>query len=222
MMIREKIKNIVYLHPYYLIAILLSGLIFSCSSDIDNGYLSEEFRLDFSTVKLSNNKLSLLTDNNYTISDSTLSRVSFTKKNGQRVIANYTPLANGNNTIHSVTDILTSKTIKGRFDTLYTAPVKIQSIWTGGGYINLILTFNRYSKTHSFGLYYKNSATDTLQLSHNDMGDSQGYPVRTYMSFLIDGLKINSTDDSIPIHIKVPDSNGFGYYTINIPASSDN
>ena len=198
---------------FLFLMLVVGGITSSCSKDdVDYGYLSGEFRLDFATVLFENDSLILALDSQDTLRSSDFSSLSFTKKSGQRVIVNHSPDEGDGIVIHSVTDILTSRIYSSaNLDTLSADPVKIQSIWMGGGYLNLILYFNYYSTTHKFGLYRSADSANVLVLSHDKQGDSEGYPVRVYMSFLLNGLE-KSADDSTRFSVDVPTSSGTSTY----------
>jgi hypothetical protein len=200
------------MHGYVFLIMFFSGILVSCSSDkTDLGYLSDGFRLDFATVRLENAVPVLALDNKDTLRDKTITSFGFTKKDGQRVLVNYSPAEGNSMAIHSVSDILTSRIFTARLDTLGADPVKIQSIWIAGGYLNLILYMDYYSKKHQFGLYRSQQSPNALYLSHDKQGDSQGYPLRIYMSFYLNGLQ--KTDDSgTSLSVSVPTASGIKDY----------
>ncbi len=189
-----------------LIIVFISGILLSCSKDDnDAGYLSGEFRLDFATVNIENNAPILSLDNKDTLR-SAISTFNFTKKEGQRVVVNHSP-----DVVNSISDIFTSQIFTAKLDTLQAEPVKVQSVWIGGGYLNMILYINYYSKTHRLGLYRANGAPNILQLCHDKQGDSEGYPVKVYLSFLMNGLQ-KSSDGIVSFSVKIPISGGFKQY----------
>lgn len=198
-----------------LITVLVSGILYSCSGDdVDAGYLSGEFSLDFATVRLENSAPILALDDEDTLRSTTIASFDFTQKSGQRVIVNHSPDTGDGIVIHSITDILTSQIYKASFDTLHTDAVKVQSIWVGGGYLNMILYMNYYSKTHKFGLFRSPDDSNQLQLSHDKQGDSEGYPVKIYLSFLLSGFS-QSSDGSTSFSVNIPLSDGLKEYTFS-------
>ena len=192
--------------------LLFSGIASSCSNDqADAGYFSGKFRLDFATVRLQNAVPVLALDSKDTLKASAISAFGFTKKDGQRVLVNHSPDEGKGIVIHSVSDILTSRIFTAKLDTIPVDPVKVQSAWFGGGYLNLVLYMNYYSKKHKFGLYRSAQSPNSLYLSHNKEGDSEGYPVRIYMSFLLNGLQ-RSANDSTSFSVNIPTSSGLKIY----------
>jgi hypothetical protein len=200
-----------------LIILAFGAGIFSCTdNEVDGGYLAGKFRLDFATVRFESGSPILALDSNDTLRAGDISYFTFTKKDGQRVVVNHSPDEGNGITIHSIADVLTSHILTGKLDTLHADPVKIQSIWVEGGYVNLILSINRYSKAHVFGLYRTTSAPNVLQLSHDKQGDSEGYPVKVYMSFLLNGLQRDPATDSIFFSVTVPTSSGLKRYPLSM------
>ncbi|MBP1618321.1 MAG: hypothetical protein H6Q14_2148 [Bacteroidetes bacterium] len=193
---------------YAFLISFFSGTAISCSDDeADAGYLSGKFRLDIATVRIENTTPVLALDSKDTLRATSISDFSFTQKDGQRVLVNHSPDEGSGIVIHSVSDILTSRIFTAKLDTLPSDPVKIQSVWTGGGYLNVILYMNYYSKKHIFGLYRSAESPNDLYLSHDKQGDSEGYPVRVYMSFYLNGLQ-KSSNDSTSFSVTIPTSSG--------------
>lgn len=191
----------------FFLLVIFSGTLISCTNDdVNYGYLSKEFSLDFATVLLENNSPILALDSGDTLRSSDFTSLNFTKKSGKRVVVNHSPDEADGIVIHSVTDILTAQIHTVKLDTLSEDEVKVQSVWLGGGYLNLILYFNYFSKTHLFELCRDADSTNRLVLSHNKQGDSKGYPVKVYMSFLLNGLQKSA--------------NGSTYFSVDIPTSS--
>jgi NigD-like C-terminal beta sandwich domain/NigD-like N-terminal OB domain len=193
---------------YAFLILLISGAVFSCSDEkADSGYLSGKFRLDFATVRLENTIPVLALDSKDTLRATAISTFGFTKKDGQRVLVNHSPDEGSGIVLNSVSDILTSRIFTAKLDTLPSDPVKIQSVWTGGGHLNVILYMNYYSRKHRFGLYRSAESPNALYLSHDKQGDSEGYPIRIYMSFYLNGLQ-KSANDSTSFSVSIPTSSG--------------
>ncbi len=185
----------------------------SCSKDeADSGYLSGKFRLDFATVRMASDSTAWLqTDNKLAIPHSKLAGNTFNRQEGQRVIVNYSLSGTDAVTqVQSVSNVLTSAIIRSaRPDTLQSSPVKVQSVWHGGGYLNAILTFGYNGGKHGFRLYRSVTDSRHLQLHHQAPTTAQGYPIRAYLSFPL------AETDSV-VKVTFPTASGDSTYTISI------
>lgn len=137
---------------------------------------------------------------------------------GERVYITYTltapaaPSSDQEVTLHTLFRVLTKK-VETRIgvlpDTIPNNPLKLESIWKSGNYINVQTVIHFFSKPHLLALYHladrSNLDTLHLELRHGLNGDAPGVDTRNYASFrLADSLvggrqpvvavKINSTN----------------------------
>lgn len=119
----------------------------------------------------------------------------YSGKNGQRVVLNYVPLNGDTIKIRSISDIFTGYIqSEGYPEKLLQDPVKIQSIWVGGDYLNMILEIEYHSKAHPVALFKNNdSPTVDLYFSHSRGEDPSGYRQMLYASFLLTQIKTSGT-----------------------------
>ncbi len=110
---------------------------------------------------------------------------------GQRVILNYVPLTGDSIRVNYASPIFTASIETEGYPERYSNdPVKLQSAWVGGDYLNLIMEVEYHSKSHSLALFRDNSsASIDLYISHSRNDDPPGYPQVMYSSFLITGLR---------------------------------
>lgn len=200
-----------YLQAVCIAGTMVAGLV-SCGKDeADSGYLSDRFRLDLATVHLASDSTAWLqTDNELTIPHSKLAGNTFNRQEGQRVVVNYS-LSNTDavTQVQSVSNVLTSPIRPARTDTLHSSPVKVQSVWHGGGYLNVILTFGYNGGKHTFRLYRSVADSRHLQLHHRAPTTAQGYPIRAYLSFPL------AKTDSV-VKVIFPTLSGKQHYEIRI------
>lgn len=118
-------------------------------------------------------------------------------ENGQRVILNYTPLEDNRVKVNRVSPIYTGTIEEGYPERCSNDPVKIQSVWVGGGYLNLIIELEYLEKPHTLALLRDLGATGIdLYLSHSRNSDLPGYPQVMYTSFLLSALRSNHPEGS--------------------------
>jgi len=110
---------------------------------------------------------------------------------GQRAILNYVPLKGDTIKINNIANIFTSALEKeDSLDKLVKDPIKIQSIWVGGNYLNMIIETYFHSKPHKVALLQDiNSPKVDLYFSHSKEEDPHGYPQTMYLSFLISSIR---------------------------------
>lgn len=112
-------------------------------------------------------------------------------KNGQRVLLNYVPLNGDTIDVRNISDIFTgSVRSEGYPEKLVQDPVKVQSVWVGGDYLNMVLEIEYHSKAHEVVLL-QNTASPTIDLyfSHSRGDDPPGYRQMLYASFLLTSIK---------------------------------
>ncbi len=163
----------------------------------------DNFFVEFATVVKPADRITFQRDNFKTLIPVELK--DYSGKNGQRVILNYTPLRGDTVKINSVTDIFTGAIQESdAVADLIKDPVKIQSVWVGGNYLNLILEIEHFDKTHVIGLFRdtQSSAID-LHFSHSKENDPPGYTQKFYASFLLSAIKSpNASPTPFRFHIR--------------------
>lgn len=108
-------------------------------------------------------------------------------QSGQRVLLNYIPLNGDTIKIRNASNIFTSAIQnKGYPENWKKDPVKIQSAWVGGSYLNMILEVEYHSIAHPIALLQDtSSATVDLYFSHSRENDPPGFRKLMYLSFYI-------------------------------------
>lgn len=156
----------------------------------------DNFLVHFATVIKQNETIHFQLDNNKTLIPKELK--DYTANEGQRVVLNYIPLNGDTVKIRNVSNIFTG-TIdeKGYPEHYHKDPVKIQSVWVAGNYLNMILEVEYHSKAHLIGLFRDMaSSTTDLYFSHSVHEDPPGYPKKLYASFSLQALKPSITNTS--------------------------
>ncbi len=111
-------------------------------------------------------------------------------ENKQRVILNYTPLQDNRVKVNRVSPIYTGTIEEGYPERYSNDPVKIQSVWVGGGYLNLIIEVEYQDGGPTLALLRSRESTSiNLYLSHSQNSTTQGYPQVIYASFLLSALR---------------------------------
>lgn len=162
----------------------------------------DDFFVEFATVIKPAEQITFQLDNNKILIPKKLK--DYSGKNGQRVVLNYAPLRGDTIKVNSVSDIFTGTVQESNaVDTLIKEPVKIQSVWVGGNYLNLILEIEYYNKTHVIGLFRDTqSSIINLHLTHSKDGDPPGYAKKLYASFSLSAIKsANVSPTPFRLHI---------------------
>ncbi len=209
----------------YIVIIFALINLFACSDDYQ--YQPEEFRIDLSTVYLSDNGYYFQLDNGKTLYPEIMpNNISYTFENKQRVLIKYNTLSENKTGYEqaiqifaiskvSVSDI---KTVTIENDSIFgNDAIGIESIWLSGNYINLSFYFYADSKMHYLSLVnnstisYLDDDLIHLELRHNANNDFMAYRKKGVVSFDISSLK---NTYSLPVKIQV-DTNIYetGYRT---------
>lgn len=170
-----------------IILILLIG----CNKEI---LRHDDFYVDLITVKKNGELYRFELDNGrLLIPDKT----EYKGNEGQRAILNYVPLKGDTIKINQISNIFTGAVTKeNSLEELVKDSVKIQSVWVGGSYLNMIVETYYHSKPHKIALFQDiNSPTVDLYFSHSKEEDPLGYPQIIYMSFLINSIR---GDEQVP------------------------
>ncbi|MDO5522833.1 MAG: NigD-like C-terminal domain-containing protein [Bacteroidia bacterium] len=185
-------KYIAYLTVFFLIAI-------ACEKEPER---FDDFLVELATVVKPGEQISFQLDNNKTLIPRELK--NYSGKDGQRVALNYTPLRGDTIKVNNVSDIFTGTVQESNaVDSLIKNPVKIQSVWVSGNYLNLILEIEYYEKAHTIGLFRDTQSSSlNLHLAYSRNDDPPGYAKKLYTSFLLSALKsANGSPTPFRLHI---------------------
>ena len=149
----------------------------------------DDYLVEFATVKKEDTGYRFQLDNGRLLIPR---ETDYTGNEGQRVILNYVPAGQGDTVkINYISDIFTGVVLSDGFPGKYVNdPVKIQSVWVGGDYLNMIIEVEYHSKPHKVALFRDlSSPTIDLWFSHSREDDPPGYPQMMYASFLLSSLR---------------------------------
>ncbi len=177
----------------------------------------ENYFVDFATVLKPASSITFQLDNQRTLIPKELK--DYTGNNGQRVVLNYSPLNGDTVKINKVTDIFTgSIQTEGFPEKLIKDPVKIQSVWVGGDYLNMILEIEYHNVAHLIALLRDtSSSTIDLYFSHSTNNDPPGAPVKLYASFLLSSLRVQGSTTAVPFRLFINTSEGMRTFQLLLP-----
>ena len=180
-----------HLKNYKLILIILL-LPAACSED-KVVYDTGEYKVDLATVQINNDKQAFLLDNNELLLSAGLHK---NIEAGQRVMLNYSYLPETSSgydyvvKINGITAITQSKLAEVNSETINTTandPVRLESVWIGSHYLNIIFYINYHSKKHSISLITDKAKTHEEEVSiyfrHDNNDDPEGYMRKVIASF---------------------------------------
>lgn len=182
-------------HTPTLLAFLLLLLLSSCEKDPER---MDDYLVEFATVVKENSNYRFRLDNGRLLIPEEVK--NYSGEDGQRVILNYIPLEGDAIKINFVSNIFTGTIQPDGFPERYSDdPVKIQSVWVGGNYLNLIIETEYHSAPHSVALLRDSSSTSIdLYFSHSTNDDPPGYPKMMYASFLLSELREQTGSPAVP------------------------
>ena len=166
---------------------------------------TDNFRIEFATVLKPAEKTTFQLDNHKILIPKELK--DYSGKDGQRVVVNYTPWRGDTVKVNNVSDIFTgSIKTSDAPDKLTKDPLKIQSVWVGANYLNLILEIEYYNKSHTIGLFRDTNASGIeLHLSHSKNNDPPGYAQKLYASFSLAAIQsANGSPTPFRLFINTP------------------
>lgn len=187
-----------------LLTLFLLSLI-GCDKEVER---LDNFLIDFATViKQGSNYIFKLDDGTLLTPDGSF---SFNGNTGDRIILNWIPSDDNIVKINRASSIYTGTIQKEGYPNQYkNDPIKIQSIWVSGDYLNMILEFEYHSISHSIAVFRDmESQTVDLYFAHTTNNDPKGYPQIMYASFLISNLL--DVDDTLetPFNLYINTNNG--------------
>lgn len=178
--------------------LLIISLLSACEKETER---MDNYLVDFATVVKENGDYRFRLDNDRLLIPESVR--NYTGEEGQRVVLNYVPLEGDHIKINYVSNIFTAPIQSDDLPENYpNDPVKIQSIWVGGDYLNLILEIEYHSIPHKVALFRDHSSTSVdLHLSHSSNNDPRGYPKMMYASFLLSSLREQTGGNPIPFRL---------------------
>lgn len=177
----------------------------------------DNFLVDFATVLHSQQIVFFQLDNQRILIPKELK--NYSGNNGQRVILNYTPLRGDTIKVNDVANIFTGAIqLPGFFQQPSKDPVKIQSVWVGGDYLNMIFETEYHSEQHLIGLFIMDpsSTPKELYFSHFRNNDPPGYPQTFYVSFLISSLRPAGSSDPVSFRLFVNTYTGMREFDLEL------
>ncbi len=195
-------------HLIYLIGVLI--FTFGCDKDVMR---LDDFYLEFATVTKSAKGLNFELDDYRILTPE--KAPNYTGNEGQRVILNYTPLKDNTIKINSISDIHTGAIqYTDNTDTIPTDMVKVQSVWTAGKYLNMIIEVEYFDIEHSVGIVRNISTPDiNLYFTHSTNNDPRGYQKKMYISFSLSPF-MNESNIDTPINLFVNTYDGIKKYEL--------
>lgn len=206
------------------IVTLMGMFVTACSSDIeDDGFSPDKFWVDIATVNNPDDKNVFFVE----LDDTTLLWTAasafhnYKPADGQRIIANYTLLADKRATgmydfdirLNDVFEVLTKPIFSitpAKQDSIGNDSIEVTDIWIGSKYLNVEFAYFGYDKLHFINLVKDDAKTYTdgkvhLEFRHNANNDTPIYRRYGIVSFDISSL-INVSVDSVPlvIHVNKP------------------
>ena len=123
----------------------------------------------------------------------------------QRVIVNYVPLRGDSIRINFVSPIFTGAIEPDGFPEQYiNDPLKVQSVWVSGGYLNLIMEIEYHSRPHSMRLFRDLTSPDIhLYLGHSKNDDPPGAPQVMHASFSLANLRTENETSTLPFKLSI-------------------
>ena len=197
------------------IATLIIGFFLAVGCEKEDERI-DNFLVDFATVFVSNRRIFFQLDNQRILIPKGL---NYSGESGQRVILNYTPLRGDTVKVNDVANIFTGAIqMPGFFQQPSKDPIKIQSVWVDGDYLNMIFEAEYHSVQHLIGLFIMDPSSTPRELyfSHSRNNDPPGYPQTFYASFLIKGLRYPESSDSVPFRLFVNTYEGLREFDLTL------
>jgi hypothetical protein len=184
------------------IFVLLASALFFFASGCEKGTdRLDDYLVEFATVLKENTSYRFRLDNGRILIPEEAG--NFTGNDGQRVILNYVPLKGDNIKINTISPIFTGEIQPDGFPEKYeNDPVKIQSVWIGGDYLNMIVEIEYHSTAHRVALLRDPlSPTTDVYFSHSRNNDPPGYPQTMYASFSLHSLRTQANGSAVPFRL---------------------
>ncbi len=207
---------------FLLIASLLPFFL-ACEDHQNNNDLNN-YELDIATVQNPYNETSFFfrLDNNKRMWVDESNFSGYAPKDGQRIVANYTLLADKRAThlydydvrLNDVYEVLTKgifNVSKATQDSIGNDSISIDDMWIGSDYLNVQFSYPGYNKTHFINLVNDTSKIFSdgkihLYFRHNSNADSPVYLRSGIVSFNIKSLQTGASGTllNLVIHVNIP------------------
>lgn len=148
-----------------------------------------DFLKHFATVIKTESSIAFQLDNKHVLIPKNVPNLNL--KEDDRVILNYTPLANDSIAINTIQLIYLGniKAIENPNKQI-TSPIKNIKMWVSGNYLNMFFHVDYHSRKHTPELYRDMLEDEpTLYFSYSRDDDPPGAPTLTYLSFRLDELQ---------------------------------
>lgn len=210
---------------HFAIVLFSVVMVTACSNDMDedSDFSLDKYWVNIATVKNPElkNVFFLQLDDSTLLWTAASAFHNYKPTDGQRVIANYSLLADKRPTgmysfdvrLNDVYEVLTKPIFNitpATEDSIGNDPVEVTNIWVGSKFLNVEFAYYGYDKIHFINMVKDDSKTYTdgkvhLEFRHNARGDANMYRRHGIVSFDISSL-INTQVDSVPlvIHVKKP------------------
>lgn len=176
----------------------------------------DDYLVEFATVVKENSKYRFRLDNGRLLIPEEVK--DYSGEEGQRVILNYVPLGGDAIKINFVSNIFTGSIQAEGFPQNYSDdPVKIQSVWVGGDWLNLILEIEYLNVPHKVALFRDHSSSSAdLYFSHSSENDPPGYPRMMYASFLLSDLREQVGSPPVPFRFFINTYTGIRIFELEL------
>lgn len=179
----------------------------------------DDYLVDFATLLTEGADYRFILDNGRVLWPS--ETVDYKGTEGERVILSYTPLQGDTIEVKAISALFTGKIQDEGYPEKYADdPIKLVSVWVGGGYLNLIMEVEYHSQPHSLALLRDPLSPSTdLWLSHSRNNDPPGYRQRMYASFNLLSLHNEGESLAIPFRLFIATSEGVRQFSLTLPSS---
>lgn len=178
----------------------------------------DDYLVEFATLLKEGSSIRFQLDNGQLLIPE--SNYNIKGENGQRVILNYTPKKDDRIKVNHVTPIYTGAIEEGYPDRYSNDPVKIQSVWVGGDYLNLIIEVEYHSKRPSLTLLRNRESTSIdLYFSHSRNNSLPGYPQVMHASFRLSTLRSEypeGSKQSVPFRLFINTHTGMRMFQMEL------
>ncbi|ULB34163.1 MULTISPECIES: hypothetical protein [Proteiniphilum] len=198
-------RPVILNHKQLFLVSLLFFILSGCDKEVER---LDDYLVEIATVQKENATYRFKLDNNRILIPEEIK--NYSGNDGQRVILRYVPLKDNNIRIINISNIFTAGIQHEGYPEKYSDdPVKIQSVWVGSDYLNLILEIEYHSVPHGVALLRNNSSTSVdLYFSHSRNNDPRGYPQTMHASFSLKDLHSLSNTFPVPFRLFINTHSG--------------
>lgn len=198
-----RVKSLHFVRRILIILFLFTFV--GCDKEIQR---IDDYMVEFATVIKQSGNYSFKLDNGTILTPQ--EDIKFKSEDGIRVILNWVPSNSNIVKINSVSPIYTGKVQNSGYpESYFKEPIKIQSIWIGGDYLNMIYEIEYNSLQHKISLLRDmDSNYIDLYFSHSRNNDPRGYPKMIYSSFLLSDIRDAEIDGETPFNLYINTDKG--------------